>query len=75
MGHPYISNAERMDRYGLYVCPRSREKMGDFRTAGTKLCEENIIPGIARFNRLWLIPKDAEKNVDGRRIESARVDK
>ncbi len=31
-----------------------------------KLCEENRIPGVIRFNRMWLIPKDAEKPVDGR---------
>jgi 4-alpha-glucanotransferase len=31
-----------------------------------KLCEENRIPGVARFSRMWLIPKDAEKPVDGR---------
>ena len=32
-----------------------------------KLCEENRIPGVAKFSRMWLIPKDAEKHVDGRR--------
>ena len=32
-----------------------------------KLCEENRIPGVAKFSRMWLIPKDAEKPVDGRR--------
>ena len=32
-----------------------------------KLCEEKRIPGVARFSRLWLIPKDAEKPVDKRR--------
>ena len=31
-----------------------------------KLCEENRIPGIAKFSRLWLIPKDAEKPTDAR---------
>lgn len=34
-----------------------------------KLCEENRIPGVAKFSRLWLIPKDAEKPIDGRRKE------
>jgi hypothetical protein len=24
------------------------------------------IPGVAKFSRMWLIPKDAEKPVDGR---------
>lgn len=32
-----------------------------------KLCEENRIPGIAKFSYMWLIPKDSEKPVDKRR--------
>ena len=36
-----------------------------------KLCEGNRIPGIIKFSRVWLIPKDAEKPVDGR----CRIDK
>ena len=32
-----------------------------------KLCEENRIPGIAKFSRMWLIPKDAEKPMDKRK--------
>jgi excisionase family DNA binding protein len=35
-----------------------------------KLCEENRIQGAVRFSRMWLIPKDAEKPVDGRRKEN-----
>jgi len=31
-----------------------------------KLCEENRIPGVVRFSRMWLIPKDAKKPADGR---------
>lgn len=31
-----------------------------------KLCEENRIDGTERFGRAWMIPKDAEKPVDGR---------
>lgn len=34
-----------------------------------KLCEENRIPGVIRFSRMWLIPKDAEKPTDRRRKE------
>ena len=30
-----------------------------------KLCEENRILGVVRLSRVWLIPKDAEKPVDG----------
>jgi len=31
-----------------------------------KLCEEGRIPGVTRFVRVWAIPKDAEKPIDGR---------
>lgn len=31
-----------------------------------KLCEENRIDGVVRLSRVWLIPKDAEKPIDGR---------
>lgn len=31
-----------------------------------KLCEVSRIPGVVRFSRLWLIPKDAEKPCDKR---------
>ena len=31
-----------------------------------KLCEDNRIKGVAKFSYMWLIPKDAEKPVDGR---------
>ena len=31
-----------------------------------KLCEENRIPGVIKFSRMWLIPKDAKKPIDGR---------
>ena len=31
-----------------------------------KLCEENRIEGAVRFSRIWMIPKDAKKPIDGR---------
>lgn len=34
-----------------------------------KLCEENRVKGTVRFSRVWMIPKDATKPVDGRRKE------
>lgn len=49
--------------------PRKRRKMGHFRKTGTKLCEEERIPGVARISRMWLIPKDAKKPADRRRKE------
>ncbi|MCB7305917.1 helix-turn-helix domain-containing protein [Bariatricus massiliensis] len=31
-----------------------------------RLCKEERIDGVINVNRVWLIPKDAEKPVDGR---------
>jgi len=42
------------------------EKWGISERRIQKLCEENRIPGVVRFSRMWLIPKDAEKPKDGR---------
>ena len=30
------------------------------------LCKEDRIDGVMNINRVWLIPKDAEKPIDGR---------
>ena len=51
--------------------PEAAEKWGISERRVQKLCAENRIPGIAKFSRMWLIPKDAEKPADGRR----KVDK
>ena len=40
-----------------------------------KLCEENRILGVVRLSRVWLIPKDAEKPVDGRRKNVSKTEK
>jgi len=40
-----------------------------------KLCEENRIPGVAKFSYMWLIPKDAEKPTDGRKKENKKIKK
>ena len=31
-----------------------------------RLCKEDRIDGVMNINRVWLIPKDAEKAIDGR---------
>ncbi len=31
-----------------------------------RLCKENRIDGVMNINRVWLIPKDAKKPIDGR---------
>lgn len=35
-----------------------------------RLCEDNRIPGVSKIGYMWLIPKNAEKPVDGRRKEN-----
>lgn len=47
-------------------CAEAASKWGISERRVQKLCEENRIPGIAKFSRMWLIPKNAEKPVDGR---------
>ncbi len=32
-----------------------------------RLCKENRIDGVININRVWLIPKDAKRPLDGRR--------
>ena len=56
-------------------CAEAAEKWGISQRRVQKLCEENRIPGAVKFSRIWLIPKDAEKSVDGRRIDSKIIDK
>lgn len=46
--------------------PEAAKKWGISERRVQKLCEENRIPGVVRFSRMWLIPKDAEKPKDGR---------
>lgn len=46
--------------------PEAAKKWGISERRVQKLCEENRIKGVARFSRMWLIPKDAEKPEDGR---------
>jgi len=37
-----------------------------------KLCKENRIEGAIFFRRIWIIPKDAQKPVDGRYKENKK---
>ena len=46
--------------------PEAAKKWGISERRVQKLCEENRIPGVAKFSRLWLIPKDVEKPTDVR---------
>ena len=56
--------------------PEAAKKWGISERRVQKRCEENRIPGVATFSRLWLIPKKAEKPADGRfKKRGDRVDK
>lgn len=35
-----------------------------------KLCKANRIEGVVHLSRVWLIPKNAEKPIDGRKKEN-----
>lgn len=34
------------------------------------LCKKGKIPGAVKLSRIWIIPEDAQKPVDGRRTKS-----
>ncbi|NBJ93562.1 helix-turn-helix domain-containing protein [Parablautia muri] len=46
--------------------PEAAKKWGISERRVQKLCEDGRIPGVAKFSRMWLIPKDAGKTTDGR---------
>lgn len=48
-------------------CAEAATKWGISERRVQKLCEDNRIPCAVKFSRIWLIPKDAEKPVDGRK--------
>lgn len=47
-------------------CAEAAGKWGISERRVQKLCEGNRIPGVSKFSSIWLIPKDAEKPIDGR---------
>lgn len=50
-----------------YITPKeASQKWGITERRIQKLCEERRIDGVVRFGKVWAIPKDAEKPVDGR---------
>lgn len=48
-------------------CPEAAKIWGISERRVQKLCEVGRISGAVKFSRVWLIPKDTEKPVDGRR--------
>ena len=69
-----VKNLRRSElRMFEYIsAPEAAKKWGISERRVQKLCEENRIPGVAKFSRLWLIPKDAEKPTDKRKREENR---
>ena len=50
-----------------YITPKEASlKWGITERRIQKLCEEGRIDGVVRFGKVWAIPKDAEKPLDGR---------
>ena len=47
-------------------CAEAASKWGISESWIQKLCEGNRIVGVEKFGHIWLIPKDAEKPIDGR---------
>ncbi|MET2093032.1 DNA-binding protein [Enterococcus faecium] len=67
---PYIiiiySLRKEVDIMDYISVKAASEKWGISERRIQKLCEENRIDGTEKFGRAWMIPKDAEKPVDGR---------
>jgi hypothetical protein len=55
--------------------PQAAKKWGISERRVQKLCEGNRIPGVSKLGYMWLIPKDAEKPVDGRKKENREIEK
>ena len=46
--------------------PEAAKKWGISERRVQKLCADSRIPDISKIGYMWLIPKDAEKPIDGR---------
>jgi len=47
-------------------CPEAAKKWGISERWVQKFCEDRRIPGVIKFGRMWMIPKNVEKPADGR---------
>ena len=47
-------------------CPEAAKKWGISERRVQILCREKRIQGVSKLGYMWLIPKDAEKPIDGR---------
>lgn len=64
MQEPYLEGIDEAMEY--MSAPQAAEKWGISERRVQILCKENRIPGASKLGYMWLIPKDAEKPVDGR---------
>lgn len=55
--------------------PEAAKKWGISERRVQRLCEDDRIPGIIKFGRMLMIPKDAAKPEDGRRKENKKTSK
>ena len=62
----YLTLPKEVDIMNYISVKAASEKWGISERRIQKLCEENRIDGTEKFGRAWMIPKDAEKPVDGR---------
>lgn len=53
--------------------PQAAEKWGISERRVQKLCEDNRIPGVTKLGYMWLIPKTAEKPIDGRTKQAKKL--
>ncbi len=54
--------------------PEAAKKWGISERRVQKLCEGNRIPGVSKLGYMWLIPKNAEKPIDGRHTRKKMKD-
>lgn len=47
-------------------CPEAAKIWSISERRVQKLCEDGRIPGVVKFSRMWMIPKDTQKPADGR---------
>ena len=62
-----MPNIERSCEFMEYIsAPQAAEKWGISERRVQILCSQNRISDASKLGYMWLIPKDAEKPVDGR---------
>ena len=54
-------------------CPEAAKKWDISERRVQILCKENRISGVSKIGYMWLIPKDAEKPIDGRKKKNKKI--